>query len=641
METDLQIKTYLEASARINRRLGVIAFAEWIKRSHIVFGTSGIVSVFLLRLVLKWETGEFVPVLVLFSVWLLIGGALIFRHIPTVIDSLKVLDHSGEWKDRFASAWFFLNQDTRTAVEELHIERSSKTLAKALLDFPVTTPFPKLRVAWIFPLVAFVFALTPVFRPIPNSADYVLSSEMVEAAANQATEINRGIRQLDALGSLTETEQNELNQLRNDVVQMIGQLGEAEGLTTGEVLESLEVRARALERLARKLGGDGKIWASTAMIEAMSNRPDTFDFSVALQRKDAAAAAVEATEMKRILEAETLPSEVEERLGSALLKIESSREEADKGRPVGMRFGNASTKLSAAEPEQAAREFGELAEHFRLVLGRDEAREKLNGLSAMMREAGGEISGKQLKTMGEANTNLGEKRAVPEGLKELDKGALAQQLSEMEAPQLSDNASSNLPGMPSGDGDVKAPPVPGTDPSSSQDGGLPQQALKAPIPGQGDPRGGGGSMAADDRGDQGGGNSLMAPVPGMALSENEIGSPVGASGQPRGSSKISGQGGDQAGTGSAELVDSKTELFEAKNDSRVIAQIKEDGESSYREVEGKIGEEAATRRRRDLASEFLSVEEQALDEKSLPLSRRQHVLRYFSAVREQFEREVE
>jgi hypothetical protein len=125
----------------------------------------------------------------------------------------------------------------------------------------------------------------------------------------------------------------------------------------------------------------------------------------------------------------------------------------------------------------------------------------------------------------------------------------------------------------------------------------------------------------------------------MAPSEDGIGSSAGPSGQPPGSSNIFGQGGDQAGTGSAELVDSKTDLFEAKNDSRVTAEIKEDGESTFRAVEGEISEEAATRRRRNLASEFLAVEEQALDERSLPLSRRQHVLRYFSAVREQFERE--
>tara|TARA_B100000925_G_scaffold190861_1_gene144378 strand:+ start:63 stop:1988 length:1926 start_codon:yes stop_codon:yes gene_type:complete len=639
LDTDLQLKTYIEASARVNRRLGLIAFAEWVKRGHIAFGISSIVSVFLLRLVLKWESREFVPVLILFSLWMLIGGALILRQIPTVLDSLKALDRSGAWKDRFASAWFFLNQDARTVAEELHIERSRKTLSKALSEFPAVTPLPRLQTAWVFPLIAFAFAMTPVFRPSPNSANYILSDEMVEAAADQAAEINRGVKQLDAVSSLTKVEQNELERLRNDMVQMAGQLGEAEGLTTGEVLESLEARARAAERLAKKVRGDGEAWASIAMIEAMSKRPDTFDFSIALRKKDAVAVVEEATKMKRILEDEALPSEAEERLGRALLGIESSREEADKARPIGVRFGNASTKLKAAQPREAAREFEELAKHYRLILDRDQAREKLDGLAAMMREAGGEISGKQLEAMGEANNSGSEKRAFPEGLRGLDKGDLAQKLSGMTDSQSLENGGSILPGTPGGDGEIKAPPVPGTDPSISQDEGSTQQALKAPIPGEGDPNGSGGALAANDRGDQGGGKSLAAPIPGIAPSEDGIGSSAGPSGQPPGSSNIFGQGGDQAGTGSAELVDSKTDLFEAKNDSRVTAQIKEDGESTFRAVEGEISQEAATRRRRNLASEFLAVEEQALDERSLPLSRRQHVLRYFSAVREQFERE--
>jgi hypothetical protein len=641
LDTELQLKTYIEASARVNRRLGVIAFAEWVKRGHIVFGVFSIVSIFLLRLALKWESGEFVTVLVIFSAWMLIGGGLMFRHIPSVLDSFKALDHRGEWKDTFASAWSFLNQDTRTVAEELHIERSTKTLPKALSEFPVATPLPRLRAVWVLPIIAFAFAITPVFRPVPNSANYVLSGEMVEAAADQADEINRNVRQLAAVNSLTKVEQSELEQLRDDVVQLAVQLGEAEGLTTGDILESLEARARAVERLARKVGDEGEVWASTTMIEAMSNSPDTFDFSVALRKKDAGAVAEEATKMKRTFENEALPSETEERLERALVGIKSSREEADKVRPVGVRFGNASAKLKAAQPRQAAREFEELAKHFLFVQDREQAQEKLDSLATMMRDAGGEISGKQLKAMRGADTISGEKRAIPEGLKELDKGVLANQLSEMKAPQSSGGADSTLPETASGDGEINAPPVPGTDPTGSPGEGSTQQVLKAPIPGEGDANGEGGALAANDRGERGGGNSLAAPIPGMASDEEEPGSSVGASVQQSESSNISGQGGDQAGTGSAELVDSKTNLFEAKNDSRVVAQVKEGGESSFRAVEGNISEEEATRRRRNIASEFLSVEEQALDEKSLPLSRRQHVLRYFSAVREQFEKEGE
>jgi hypothetical protein len=56
-----------------------------------------------------------------------------------------------------------------------------------------------------------------------------------------------------------------------------------------------------------------------------------------------------------------------------------------------------------------------------------------------------------------------------------------------------------------------------------------------------------------------------------------------------------------------------------------------------RAVEGGTRTESAAEGRREIAAQFLKVEEEALDEKSLPLSRREHVLRYFTTLRERFE----
>ena len=47
--------------------------------------------------------------------------------------------------------------------------------------------------------------------------------------------------------------------------------------------------------------------------------------------------------------------------------------------------------------------------------------------------------------------------------------------------------------------------------------------------------------------------------------------------------------------------------------------------------------EASGRSARDIAIDFLKVQEEALSSEPLPLSRREHVLRYFTALRKQLE----
>ena len=614
-------------------------FANWVKRSHWLIGITGIVFVAVLRRFYGWTSFEVLPLLTLFGLWLSAGAVLTARRAPGVREALVTLDHSGAWKDRFASAWAFLNQDYREVGEELHIERAGSYLEQALAAFPESTPLPDLKAAWVLPVLALMFSVAPILRPVPSATESILSEEMVEAASGQAEVINREARQLDKLTSLTEDEQTELEHLLVDVDQMTSQLGEGEGLTTGEMLEALEARARAVERLARGIGDGEEVWASDAMIKAMADHPDTADMAVAVRDKNAESVAGEASSLQSLLESDSLSSEVEERMGRSLTNISKSGDKSDEVRPVGKRFGNASTKMNTHQPLQAAREFEELAKHFRLIQERVEAREKLEGLAESMREAGGEISGKKLEKMEELAASGQTERAIPEGLKGLESDELPRSLSGMKPPQESAATKGDeLPGLAGGEGAIKAPPVPGTSQDDPSGEGGRQQALKAPIPGEGDANGAGGSLAANGV-EQGAGSSVQAPIPGMAPGDSEARSVINAPGGEPGDSSVSGQGGDQAGTGTAELVDTESAIHEAGSDSQVLAQINDDGESTFRAIDGEIRQEEVTRSRRDIAAEFIAVEEQALDGKSLPLSRRQHVVRYFSAIRQQFERE--
>ena len=51
--------------------------------------------------------------------------------------------------------------------------------------------------------------------------------------------------------------------------------------------------------------------------------------------------------------------------------------------------------------------------------------------------------------------------------------------------------------------------------------------------------------------------------------------------------------------------------------------------------------ESSGRSKRDIAIEFIKVQEEALASEPLPLSRREHVLRYFTALRKQLEQPEE
>ena len=165
-----------------------------------------------------------------------------------------------------------------------------------------------------------------------------------------------------------------------------------------------------------------------------------------------------------------------------------------------------------------------------------------------------------------------------------------------------------------------------------------EQSFSAPVPGEKAPEGQSGSglgMSDQAKDGQGQDGMLSAPIPGMTPGQTAPGAGLAVG---NGASNQSGQGGDQAGTGTAPMEDAKSELLKAKSDSEVVATAGKEGDSTVRSVEGEARAEQATRTRQEVMADFIAVEEQALDEQSLPLSRRQQVLRYFSALRTQFEK---
>jgi hypothetical protein len=289
--------------------------------------------------------------------------------------------------------------------------------------------------------------------------------------------------------------------------------------------------------------------------------------------------------------------------------------------------------MAEDQPKPAARDFGRLADHFRRVQQREQAQEKLKELAAKLRESGSKVSGAKMEPMKQLAE--AQKNAAPPA-----------QMQPLGTPQ------QNTPGSPQ-PGQTGAPmqaqgaqplQAPGLqNPQGAGQNQPGQQGAAAPVPGAPQPGGKKGDqqgLAAGQPGGKQGGQKgkpamLSAPIPGMTPGQGPSGSSLG--GSPQSATSLSAAGGQEAGNATAELGNDPSAAIKAGDQSTVTAQINEDGESTMRAVDGQARAEKAQVERRAAAVDFIQVEEDALDEKALPMSRRGHVLKYFTELRERFE----
>lgn len=620
-------------------RLGLVRFADWVRMSHWAVALVAVVVVVFLRRANEWRSGEIWVAVGILGLWLAAGWLVSRLRRPDSLKALAILDERGGWKDCFSSAWAFLTDSDgeKDQGTRLHLSRAEKILPDAVSGLRQSLPVPSLKWAWALPLLAIVFAMSPMFRRGLDAGDALLTGDMQEAAAGQADVLKGEGDKIAGLDSLSKEERERIEKLRAEVNDTAENLTDTDGQTATEVLEALETRARAAEKLAESLGAANEDWASDAMLAEMSQHPDTADLALAIKDKQAEPAADESEKLFQVLDDVEIKRETSDRITAALDRTMEQATEEDRTRPVGERVGNASTKLLDQQPKTAAREFEELAKYFRVVKNRENAREKLEELAGKLRDAGSQISGSKLQKMQKLASSEKKPGNAPQGLKPLDSNPLANQIQNMTAPQTMQPGQAGAPAPGKGK-KGQATPVPGA-PQNGKGKENSQQALAAPVPGTelSGGKGKGGAGQGNDGKEKGKGNGrlLSAPVPGMAPGSQSAAASLGASGQGQGNGS---QGGDQAGEGTAELVDSPSDILKAARDSKVVAQVNKDGDSTTRAVEGGARTEEATLSRQEVMAEFIAVEEQALDGQPLPLTRRNHVLRYFSALRKEFEK---
>ncbi len=645
MNFSSQLSTFRTTAQIVQRRVRVGRFVTaWRKLD--VWAVPGLLLLLvILRLLFRWQRGE----------WLVIGGGFVlclalialftlFRRIDTA-QALRLLDRRGGWKDRFSSAWDFLQRQSPSEAEQLHIARANASIGIAQQSIPEILPIPSLRWRWILPVLIIALSLTPWGRSLPDPFDRLLTQEMKDASALQSEKIQKEIERIRALPSLTEKQKQQLESLLADVKTAAESLADPKGLTAGDALESLESQARAAEKLANDLAPHSDAWASEEMLAEMARHSDTADLSQMIEDKTASGAADETEKIASTLADDTVTVDTVERYTRALERISAAATEEDRARPVGEHFGNASQKIATASSKIAAREFAELAKYFRGLAEDDELKNQINSLAENLREAGSEIGRSELKKMEEIAAARSES-PVMEGLQTLNSGMENVQPMEMPGlPNPTDNAGAKPQSVPNIA--EATSPTEGQEGSSGQTGNQ-DPAGKAPVPGEGSlmapvpgekPSDGiaQGSMGSGNQNSEGQSQSgmLSAPIPGTSPDDSSGASALGAA---NGAMSQTSQGGDQAGTGTAGMADGTSDAMKASTDSKVIAQAGKEGESTTRAVDGQLRQEQATRSQQDVIADFLSVEEQALDGQALPLSRREQVLRYFTGIREQFEK---
>lgn len=625
------------AAALARQRLGHVALCRALRRSHVWIGVGGIALIAVLRWFFGWQSLWATAGLAigLLACWLLTVWLWSLVRRPSDLGALSILDERGNWKETFSSALAFEKKLLLEAGEKLHIERARLAAVDAVAGIEAALPKPSLAAVWIVPLLMIAFALSPLLVRVGEAGDQELTDEMREAAAGEAALLAEEADKIDDIAKLDGVDKEEIDRLKEAIDGVAEELADAEGMSAREVLEALEERASAAERLADKLGAAENAWASEEMLQEMAQHADTADLATAIRDKNAGLSAAQADELAATLDREDLTSEISQRVGEALDRTMQKATEEDTAKPVGEHVGNASRKLGEDQPKPAAQDFTRLGDHFRRVEQREKAQQELQALAEKLREAGSKVSGAKMEPMKQL---AGDSKGSPPPGQMQPLGT-----PQQTAPMTQQPGQTGGPMQAQGAQPLQAPGLQATqDGAGQKQPGQSQQGVAAPVPGsppsagkegqQGIAAGQPGGKPGDQKGKQA---MLSAPIPGMTPGDTPGGAGLG--GQSQAAGTTSANGGVEAGNATTELGNSPSTAMKANDQSTVTAQVNEEGESTLRAVDGQARAEQAQVERRAAAVDFIQVEEDALDEKLLPISRRGHVLKYFTELRERFE----
>lgn len=606
MNTPASHESFAEAAARATRRLVLVDCGALLARTAVpVFGGAAVLWTLLRRVGVRDETWWAVALL---GAWLAGAGLLAWSRRLAPFDALAAWDRTAGRREMFASAWFFERSGATTPGATLHLALAHASLQTERGHLARSFPLRLRAWAWLAPLAFALFAVSGWLRLPISVENRALSAEARGQTTRIGAELAKLAAALEPLKGLSDEERKRLQHLQSELEDAAKKLDRAE--TPRDLLEELERRARDAEKLAEQLRADDPGALSSPLLSELESNADTAELGNALRAEDLGRVAEEARLLQARLGSQKPTLEEQKRLEEALKRATEAMNEKDRKSKVGEKLEEARKQLADGKRERAAEQFGDLADRFATAAQRQQAQKQLRELAQNFRGAGGQILGGQnlqrLAPAPPAGTAL-----LP-GLPQPPPGQLppggappagaGQPLALFPAP------GEPPPGAPRG---ALLFPVPGT--------GKTPGGLSIPLPGEGENPGGapGGALAFPIPG-EGAGAGIAGVIPGVGIE--------GAA-----------PGGSAAGNATAPLGADPTKPLEAKQTGVVAPTPGAEGPSEMRSVAGQSHREQATRARTEMAKEFLKVEEAALADEPLPLSRRAQVLLYFTALRQQLE----
>ncbi len=574
-------KPFRAAAGRARNRLVLARWFALLKRSAPPVFAAAAALLLALRLGgMRW--GELPAAAALAGVWFTILALWAVLRRPTALAALALWDERAGRREALASAYCFEAAAQPSLGERRHLDRAREMLDRARPSLRRDLPTRFALRALLLPAAFLALSASGLLRAEASTEEAALEEGARRRARRAAEVLNEKIEKFKGMKGLKPEELKAAERLK-EKLEATAEKMRAPGKTSSrEILAELERRAKEAEKLARELAA-GDIEASASkMIDELARHADTAKLGAALKANDLDGSKLSAEQLAAKLKDKGLTKEVSKRVKEALKKALKAADADDMKSKLGQKLRMAHEEMKKGRPKKAGDRFSELAEHFAGRKQRERARRQLERLVKMMRETGWKLSGRELKRLRPREYD-GMLEPLPEGLTMLKEGGLP------------GNRESWLPGKP---GRLGVGMLPG----SGKGAGL--------IPGSGS--------------GEGFGMGGMTPVPGTEA----------AGVLPGGG----GTGGLRAGRGTAPLGKKPTRPHRTTGTGVVKARPGKDGASVVRLVEPSGHKETAYRVARKVAVDFIKAEEATLDEELLPLSRREQILRYFTALRRQLER---
>jgi hypothetical protein len=599
------------AAHRAVMRLALAAFLRTLRRTALPIFAVALAAWVLIRRAGMRDDGWWAFIVI--ALWLLGSAVWAWLRRPEPFAALAAWDHAAGQREMFASAWFFEKTCPTEPGAALHLHRARDALRQRGGFLRRDLPLRHDLRTWLAPLLFLVVALSGWLRAPIAPEDRALSAEARERAADVAKALIERTDTLKPLAALSAEEQEKIKGLRAELKQTAQDLKNTE--TPRDLLEKLERGASDTERLAETLGNDADS-LSPGFLSELERNADTADLGNALRAQDLGRAAEEARLLEARLGRRKPTLEEQKRLEEALKRALEAANKRDRESSLGRRLAEAQRQLGAGNHGGAAGQFGALGEQLGRSAERRQTQQQLRGLAQQFRGAGqGILGGRNLQRLTPAPPGSQPLANVP--------------LLAPGAGNLGQSPNGMMP-MPGSGAPLAQIPVPGMSP------GTPRGGMAFPIPGTGgtgQPQTGGIPLPIPGTGQPPAGSpsGVMAfPIPGSG--------PLAGAPIPGGAS-AAGNGGSQAGRGTAALGGDPTQPLAAAQTGVVAPAPGAEGPSERRVIAGGGHRESAARSRQELAIEFLKTEETALAEEPLPASRREQVLRYFTAVRQQLEKQ--